>query len=252
MKYILPLLILSLVNIQINCDNASKVVDYAKSKIGCGYIWGTSGEMCTQALINRKKGNGHVDPNIVKKWIGKQVFDCAGLVASAFGQIGIGMAKGATSAWGGTKWESKGKISSLPKDKVCILYRGDGHHMEHTGIYLGNGEYIHASGSSKGVVKDKMPGRWTHWGIPKGFYSNESKKEEQLTPITGFPCQAKITPSSPERKVNLRKSPNKNSSIALRLKLGEIVTITGEENGWYKVSYKSANGYIMKEFLRKA
>ena len=123
--------------------------------------------------------------------------------------------------------------------------------MEHTGIYIGNGEYIHAAGSKTGVVKNKMPGKWTHWGIPKGFYS-VPKKEEQITPITGFPCQAKITPSSPERKVNLRKSPNKNSSIALRLKLGEIVTITGEENGWYKVSYKSANGYIMKEFLRKA
>ena len=250
MKIILPLLILSLVNLQINCDNASKVVEYAKSKVGCGYIWGTSGEMCTQSLINRKKGNGHVDPNIVKKWIGMQVFDCAGLVSSAFRQVGITMAKGATSAWGGTKWEVKGKISSLPKNKVCVLYKGDGNHMAHTGIYIGNDEYIHAAGSSKGVLKERMPGKWTHWGIPKGLYATQ--KEEQITPITGFPCQAKITPSSPDRKVNLRKSPAKNSSIVLRLKLGEIVTITGEENGWYKVSYKTAKGYIMKEFLRKA
>ena len=252
MKYILPLLILSLVNLQINCDNASKVVEYAKSKIGCGYIWGSTGQTCTQALINRLAGNGHVDPKIVKKWIGKQVFDCAGLVSRAFQQVGIRMATGATSAWKGTSWQSKGTISNYPKDKVCVLYREGSGRMQHTGIYIGNGEFIHASGSKTGVVKEKMPGKWTHWGIPKGFYSNESKKEEQLTPITGFPCQAKITPSSPERKVNLRKSPNKNSSIALRLKLGEIVTITGEENGWYKVSYKSANGYIMKEFLRKA
>ena len=98
MKYILPLLILSLVNLQINCDNASKVVEYAKSKIGCGYIWGSTGQTCTQALINRLAGNGHVDPKIVKKWIGKQVFDCAGLVSRAFQQVGIRMATGATSA----------------------------------------------------------------------------------------------------------------------------------------------------------
>ena len=57
MKYILPLLIYSLVIFQINCDNASRVVEYAKSKLGCGYIWATSGEMCTKELINRKKGN---------------------------------------------------------------------------------------------------------------------------------------------------------------------------------------------------
>ena len=107
MKYILALLILSLVNIQINCDKASTVVEYAKSKIGCGYIWGTSGQMCTQNLIDQKVHNGHVDPNIVKKWIGKQVFDCAGLVAKAFQQVGIKMATGATSAWKGTSWQSK-------------------------------------------------------------------------------------------------------------------------------------------------
>ena len=171
MKFILALLILSLVNIQINCDNASKVVEYARSKVGCGYIWGTSGQTCTQALINQKVSNGHVDPKIVKKWIGKQVFDCAGLVAKAFQQIGIKMATGATSAWRNTNWASKGEISNYPKDKVCVLYRhGDGR-MQHTGIYLGNGEFIHAKGSREGVVKERMPGKWTHWGVPKGLYN---------------------------------------------------------------------------------
>jgi len=23
----------------------------------------------------------------------------------------------------------------------------------------------------EGVVKEKMPGKWTHWGIPKGLYN---------------------------------------------------------------------------------
>jgi len=34
MKHILPFLILSLANLQINCDNASIVAEYAKSKVG--------------------------------------------------------------------------------------------------------------------------------------------------------------------------------------------------------------------------
>ena len=250
MKYILALLILSLVNLQINCDKASTIVEYAKSKIGCGYIWGTSGQICTQKLIDQKALNGHVDPKIVKKWIGKQVFDCAGLVSKAFQQVGIKMAAGATSAWKVTNWQSKGTISNYQKDKVCVLYKEESGRMQHTGIYIGNGEFIHASGSKIGVVKEKMPGKWTHWGIPKGLYASPSFDPIPI-PIPILPGnQAKvIAPSG--KNVNLRKNPSKNSAIVLKINLGETVTIIGRENDWYKVTYNSTTGYMMKEFLSR-
>ena len=252
MKYILALLILSLVNLQINCDKASTIVEYAKSKIGCGYIWGTSGQICTQKLIDQKALNGHVDPKIVKKWIGKQVFDCAGLVSKAFQQVGIKMVTGATSAWKVTNWQSKGTISNYQKDKVCVLYKEESGRMQHTGIYIGNGEFIHASGSKIGVVKEKMPGKWTHWGIPKGLYASPSFDPIPIPiPIPILPGnQAKvIAPSG--KNVNLRKNPSKNSAIVLKINLGETVTIIGRENDWYKVTYNSASGYMMKKFLNK-
>ena len=252
MKYILALLILSLVNLQINCDKASTVVEYAKSKIGCGYIWGTSGQICTQKLIDQKALNGHVDPKIVKKWIGKQVFDCAGLVSKAFQQVGIKMVTGATSAWKVTNWQSKGTISNYQKDKVCVLYKEESGRMQHTGIYIGNGEFIHASGSKIGVVKEKMPGKWTHWGIPKGLYASPSFDPIPIPiPIPILPGnQAKvIAPSG--KNVNLRKNPSKNSAIVLKINLGETVTIIGRENDWYKVTYNSTTGYMMKEFLSR-
>ena len=252
MKYILALLILSLVNLQINCDKASTIVEYAKSKIGCGYIWGTSGQICTQKLIDQKALNGHVDPKIVKKWIGKQVFDCAGLVSKAFQQVGIKMVTGATSAWKVTNWQSKGTISNYQKDKVCVLYKEESGRMQHTGIYIGNGEFIHASGSKIGVVKEKMPGKWTHWGIPKGLYASPSFDPIPIPiPIPILPGnQAKvIAPSG--KNVNLRKNPSKNSAIVLKINLGETVTIIGRENDWYKVTYNSTTGYMMKEFLSR-
>jgi len=66
---------------------AQVVVDWAYSKLDpqCGYIWGTAGQTCTQALINSKHNQypDHVDPSIVSKWIGKQVFDCQGFVQQA-------------------------------------------------------------------------------------------------------------------------------------------------------------------------
>ena len=163
------------------------------------------------------------------------------------------MATGASSAWRNTKWESKGEISNYPKNKVCVLYRHGEGKMQHTGIYIGNGEFIHASGSKTGVVKERMPGKWTHWGIPKGLYGPGSTTGPDPKPDpTPIPSgnQAKVTASS-GKTVNLRKSPSTNSGIVLRIKLGETVTILGEENDWYKVSYKSSTGYMMKKFLNK-
>lgn len=163
---------------------AQVVVDWALSKLDpqCGYIWGTSGQTCTQALINSKHAQypDHVDPSIVKKWIGKQVFDCQGFVQSAMKQVGIQMVSGATSQWKKTNFVAKGTIDTLPADKVCCLYKhdtssSDANKMSHTGLYLGDGStFIHAAGSKTGVVKStiKAYGRWTHWGIPAGLYDN--------------------------------------------------------------------------------
>ena len=159
---------------------AQIVIDWALSKLNpkCGYIWGTAGQTCTQALINSKHAQypDHVDPNVVKKWLGMQVFDCQGFVQQAMKQVGIQMVSGATSQWNKTNFEVKGTIDTLPADKVCCLYRKDAStgKMGHTGLYLGNGEFIHAAGSSTGVVKStiKAYGRWTHWGIPAGLYDN--------------------------------------------------------------------------------
>ena len=59
-----------------------------------------------------------------------------------------------------------------PKNKILILYRFSKkkNKMEHSGIYIGGGMFIHAKGSKYGVVMEKMPFTWTHWGIPKGLY----------------------------------------------------------------------------------
>ena len=113
-----------------------------------------------------------MDKTVVKKWIGNQVYDCSGLVYRAFQQIGITLIHNAESAWKNTKWTKNGPISNYPRDKVCILYRysNKDQKMVHTGIYIGGNRFIHAKGSEYGVVKESMPGSWTHYGIPKGFY----------------------------------------------------------------------------------
>ena len=250
MKYILFILILSLINLQINCDKASKVVKYAESKVGCGFFVYGYGELCTKEFLNGFPKYYQQDEKITK-WIGKQVFSGYGLVASAFHQIGIKLYIGrGVEGWKVQKWESQGTISNLP-NKVCILFMPSIFGADEIGIYIGNGEYIQAKGYNEGVIKGKMPGIWGYWGIPKGLYDNEPEQDKPKEKITSFPCQAKVIVSS-DKAVDIRKSPSKNSSILLRIKFGTTVTITGEENNWYKVFYNTASGYIMKEFLHKA
>ena len=248
MKYSLLLLLISICLIQIKAiDKPETVVKYAKSKIGCGYVWGATGQILTQALLNSfyLSHPEHVDKSICSKWIGYQVFDCAGLVKMAFNEVGISLASGATSIWDGTSWQTKGTIGNYPSDKVCIVFRKEDNRMAHTGIYIGNGNYIHAAGSKSGVRMDKMSGsRWTHWGIPKNFYPDVPIKEVCST----YPCQAKVAGASSGR-VNLRTGPDKNKDIIMKINNGEIVTVLSYENGWYKLTYSGKTGYMMAEYL---
>ena len=173
MRFIISIIICSLCILQIKGDKAATVAAFANSKVNkAGYVWGASGQVLTEKILNElyNRFPSHIDKNIVKKWMGMEVYDCAGLVTAAFKKVDISIYHGATSAWRNTNWSKSGKIGNYPKDQVCILYKGDGANMSHTGIYVGGNAYVHAQGSREGVRKGNMPGSWTHWGIPKGLY----------------------------------------------------------------------------------
>ena len=170
MKFILYFLLLSISNAIILSNKASQIFNYAIDKIGCGYIYGGSGQLLTEEELIRfkQKFPGFINVEIDKKWIGKQVFDCSGFVKSAFEQVGIHIYHGATSAWENTNWEIKGEINELPKNRMAILFEEIEGVMIHTGIYLGNGEVVNAK--IEGIVKENLRSTWTHFGIPVGLY----------------------------------------------------------------------------------
>lgn len=93
-------------------------------------------------------GNASVGENIVAKafeYLGTPYrsggaspggFDCSGFTSYVFGQFGIGLSRASSSqAYGGM--DVGGIGNALPGDIVC--YPG------HVGIYIGNGQIIHAS-----------------------------------------------------------------------------------------------------------
>ena len=171
MKIVLVIFFFSIIN-EIFSDKSFKIFNYAISKIGCGYIWGGSGQILTEDILTKFKNKypSFINENKDKKWLGKQVFDCSGFVKCAFENVGIHISHGATSAWENTKWEMKGELEKLPKDKIAILYRESSTKMCHTAIYLGNREVVDAKGNKEGVVKESLNLSWTHFGIPFGIY----------------------------------------------------------------------------------
>ena len=258
MRKILSLLLIFIGIIGIKSDKADQVVNFAKSKLKCGYVWGSSGQILNEQNLKEFMKNGHVDEKRVRKWMGVQVYDCASLVVAAFNSVGIKIKSGgATSSWTKTDWLKKDTINTLPKDKVCVLFREGEGKMQHTGNYIRNNLYIHAKGSDDGVKLENLSGsRWTHWAMPKGLYDDKDTETPSIVigddkTCASFPCQAKLVATSGST-VNFRKSNSKSSTILARIKLGTIVTVTGESNGWCSVTYNNMNGYIMSEFLVKA
>ena len=154
----------------INQDNTKKIIEFLESKVGCGYAYGSEGQTLTESLLNNFKSQykDHVKDG-TEKWLGKECYDCSGLVMKALEQVGIKVHHNAESTWA-EDLKQRGDIKDMPKDKLCLVFRSKNGKMAHIGIYLGNGKVIEAKGADKGVVEsDFEPKIWTHWGVPSGL-----------------------------------------------------------------------------------
>ena len=237
-------------------NNETKVLKWLEERVGDGYIYGAKGQVATSDFIYQQAEQypDYVNYNIVKKWIGKKVWDCAQLVRYAMKEVEISLVSGATSQWNKTNWQRKGTIDSLPQDKICCLYRWTGSVMQHTGVYLGNGYFIDARGSSTGVVKSKISSyKWTHWGIPKGLYT-EKELSGTITPtqqeVLKVLYKAKVVAESGST-VRMRESANSSAETIEKVPIGAIVDVVEDNDRWERIVYEGKTGYMMEQFLEK-
>lgn len=139
-------------------EKTEKIVELAESLIGSPYVFGALGE----------KRNG------------VQVFDCRGYTYWLLKQVGILISTvGATTQYNTAKdWMERGLTKNMP-NVVCPVfkYRESDGKMSHTGMHIGNGRILHCT--SNGGVKygSLSDSTWTHYGIPKGLYTEEELKK---------------------------------------------------------------------------
>lgn len=99
---------------------------------------------------------------------GPNSFDCSGFVAYVYKQFGISLAGGSSTQWRTAPGTRVYSISQLqPGDLyfICDPARAAGYPTSHVGIYIGNGQMIHASTYGVGVTISSISGNYTKYFV---------------------------------------------------------------------------------------
>ena len=154
--------------------NNLDLVTWAKNakKKGWGYVWGTYGQVLTKGRYKAKLEQypdeiGPYSEFIESHWLGTRTADCVGLI-KGYGWFDpdthdIGYAvNGMPDIDADAMYENaleKGTIDTLPEIPGLAVW-----HEGHIGIYIGDGQVIHASGTMSGVIQTSVEDNgWTHW-----------------------------------------------------------------------------------------
>ena len=159
-----------------------KWAEFAYSK-GWGYVWGTYGSVLDEKLLTSKIAQypdevGGKEAFIRQNWLGGRTADCVGLI-KGYGwlnpeshQVEYGT-NGMPDIGADTMYENaveKGTIDTIPEIPGLAVW-----HEGHIGIYIGNGEVIHAANTNDGVIKTPIgDSGWTHWlKVPYITYTDQ-------------------------------------------------------------------------------
>lgn len=108
-----------------------EIAELALKYVGCRYVYGAKG------------------PN---------KFDCSGFVYYVYKQYGYRLNPGARNQW--KTLDQKVKKSDLLPGDIVFFSRGSASSIFHVGIYIGDGKFVHAANSRKGVIVSSLSESW--------------------------------------------------------------------------------------------
>ena len=224
----------------------------ALALVGCGYIYGATGWVCS---LKRRLQQADQYPQyraqimgVGAKWDGKICWDCAQLTKACARAAGVALPSGATNQWRSGVWARTGDIASLPRGEPCFLYRrsSSGGGMSHTGLYLGDGTFVHAKGTQWGVLHEDLSRyAWSDWATPWGDPDGTTKEEDETMDVL---YRATVTAAS-GRTVNLRAAASTGSARLASVPVGTVVDVLAEVTGWLKISTGTQAGYMSAAYL---
>ncbi len=85
---------------------------------------------------------------------GPNSFDCSGFVQYVYGKLGIKLPRTAAAQW------SALPAAAEPEPGDLVFFSFSGNRIDHVGIYLGNGRFIHANSYKKKIVIEDLNAPW--------------------------------------------------------------------------------------------
>ena len=85
---------------------------------------------------------------------GPNAFDCSGFVQFVYRQLGVNLPRTAASQWEALPAADELQIGDL------VFFSFSGNRVDHVGIYMGQGKFIHANSHRKEVMLEDLAAPW--------------------------------------------------------------------------------------------
>jgi len=130
--------------------NLKDMIDWLRTKVGCGYVYGGFGQICTQELLDDlRKRWGDRNYELAKKWIGKQVYDCVNLIKCCYRDLGGPWVDVSADGLFRLTNDTRPLTSAQEGDLLFRLRNG---RAEHVGVALSPYDVLEARSTMQGVV----------------------------------------------------------------------------------------------------
>lgn len=143
---------------------------------GALYVWGANGQIITKELMDKlfktygtSTYSKEYYENKLKAGEGKPGADCSGAIYPVSGYD-------TTAAGYYNRCVQKGTISSIPKNKVCLVFKKNSKGtINHVGLYTGDGYVSEMASSQKNYQRKPLEGNgWDLWGMPDFISDTET------------------------------------------------------------------------------
>ena len=213
-----------------------------------GYIWGTAGVLCTQAVIDKAVANpNNPNPELTEKygpkWLGKIVSDCSGIIVWIWAIFGLKIPHGSSSM---VKQGYIVDCGSEPRPGWAALVdpTPDTPDNNHIGIVSEDGQYVYeCKGTKYGFVKTPLKGsKFNKFGRFKDVNYGEEEKPELNTPYT-----AQVVTES--GSLYVRSGPGTDYDKVGKIAKGSTVKVITPGRGWDFFGYDYKQGYVANRYL---